>query len=224
MSIYASILAGVISDVFPFAMGLFCLRHLDSDLQVFLVFSTFVLLVDAGILYTSLNKLSNLSLLNTFLLVEYACLAVVFSMWQPNKMLKRLLRTSIGLMLGAWLILWLGGASLGKLSHQFSVIVSIIFIAVSTYTLHHLTVQSAAPSLHVPAFWISVGVLIYFAGNVLLFGATNLFVDAALIAKVWWLHTILSIIANVFYCGGYLSQRRLKVCGSSSSEPHLFLP
>ena len=219
MKLSSTIYIGVAADVLPLLVGLACLRYLDKPLRLLVLFYVFILGVNATNIYSIQNKVSNLWALNIFLLAEYAFLAYIFSLWLDGGKVKKLLHISIPLMITAWIAAKLAGVSLFGTLHQFKVAESILLILLSTYTLHRITSQSETPNYRLPEFWISVGVLLYFSGNILLFIAMKLFLDMKIFAKAWLIHLGLNIIANIFYSGGFVSQRRLKSCGSLSSEP-----
>lgn len=217
-------IAALLIDLLPFCVGVYCWRYLSRPLQVLLAFNLFTIVIDISTVFAAASNASNLWQMAIFTLVEYGFLVYIFSIWQSNVTLRNGLRISIALWALAWCIAWLSGATIPAMLHQFQLVESIMLISVSTYTLHKISNQASTATRRVPAFWISVGVLFYFAGNFLLFAALKFIVDPALFAKLWLIHLGLNMVACIFYAGGYLSNRRLKVYGSSSSEPQLSSP
>lgn len=219
MSISNTIYVAAAADILPLLAGLTYVRHLNRPLRLLILFYLFILGVNVSNIYSHIHQVSNLWGLNAFIMVEYAFLAYIFSFWIDRPKVKKLLQTSIPLMILSWVIVKLCGATLFDTLHYFKVVESSLLISLSTYKLHKITSESESPSYQLPEFWISVGVLLYFSGNILLFIAMKLFLDMQLFAKVWMIHVGLNVVANLFYSGGFLSQGRLKSCGSLYLEP-----
>jgi len=91
---------------------------------------------------------------------------------------------------------------------------SIILSSVAIYTLYRLNFNSKAIIYRDKQFWISIGVVTYFGGNLLLF-AFGYLIETEFFNSAWIIHSGLNILANLFYAGGFLCLHpRLSIGGS----------
>ena len=220
MPIIFSIIIGSFADLIPLWLGLRVFRNLNKHLMILLAFFILTVAFNAVFIFLSFYKLSNLHFLNLFALVQYSFFIYVFSGWQTKKKLRMGLQFSILLSWFFWMGFKIFGMSFGDLLYFTVTIASVILVIVSVDTLLSLNRDNSITIFRYSSFWIAGGVLIYFAGNMLLV-AFSIFVK---VGSLWLIHVGLNIIANICYAGGFISQSRLKIGGSSLLEPQLSSP
>lgn len=204
MSVFQLTFIGSSTDLIPLLFGLFSYRKLGKEMKLFLLYFVLVLPMDIRILYLGYHQLPNLMELNIFLLIEYALLIAVLSYWQPKKRLRSVLQVSTLLFLLAWLGLKVSGWPLLDLFFYFKTIESVFIVIVAANVLYRLNFDEQIVLLSYHSFWISAGFLIYFSMSVLLF----VLAAGLRIQPPYYFHTVLNIVANLFYAGGFYCLRR----------------
>lgn len=180
-------------------------------MKILLVLFIFVALVEGTSIFLAIYCISNIWLLYIYTPLEYGFLALIFSFWQREAMLKTILRISI-----PFFILFSIGTKLfledyGYFDSYTVTVESIIFVGISTYTLRNLTRENRGFLCSEPSFWVGIAVLIYFAGNLLTFALSK-----AIVAWSW--HATLNIIANVCFAGGFLCFHRRRNYGGALQQ------
>lgn len=188
-----------LSSLIPFIAGIISYRFGKEDMRIFAIFFGIAVVSDLFLMYTAAQHMNNLWALHVWSLVEYCFLAYVFSYWQKNNTFRRLLRWSIPVFIIMWLVAKLISMEVMTQFHNYTrSIGSMILIVVSVTTLYRLSESEGIFRLY--QFWISLGVLIYFAGNIIWFSVNNI----VLVGSLLFMHSIVNIIANLLYTGGFL--------------------
>jgi hypothetical protein len=170
-------------------------------MRILLVFFAVSLLIEVIVDLLALYKINNLWLFHISTLLEYTLLILVFSYWQKKDILKLSLRLSIPLFLLIWFAAKLFLESFNQFDNFTSSMAGVILVVVSSYTLYDLSKENSVSLSRDPRFWVGSAVLIYYTGNLMLFALSN-------IITIWAIHSILNIIANLIYSGGFLCLRR----------------
>ena len=158
------------------------------------------LLIDAlGYYLYSYTKFRNtLWLFHVYTLIEYSLLILVFSFMQKNIKLKRIFRLSIPV----FFVLWIGAKlfceDFSQTDSYSSSLECLLLVAASFGTLYTLGKQYFENIFRDPQFWVGSGVLIYFSGNLLAFALSNTSLNWS------FHHSLMTIISNLFYTGGFL--------------------
>lgn len=80
------------------------------------------------------------------------------------------------------------------------VIASFVFIFVALYSFYYLHTHMPALNLfESPIFWINIGVLLYFAGNLFLFAAINIFTMEKVYLLYFPIHNVLNASKNILF-------------------------
>ncbi len=83
------------------------------------------------------------------------------------------------------------------------ILLSVIYFAKTIWNMHveHLTQE--------PEFWFCTALLLYFSGNLIIFGFSNMMNQSPLIQQVWILHSILNLVLNgLFSIGLWKAQHK----------------
>jgi len=192
------------SSIIPFVAGIAFFRFLQKDRRLLAVFFGIAVLFDLFLSYTGHHGVNNLWAIHIWTLIEYGFLVYVFSYWHKNKAFRRLLRWSIPVFVMIWVAAKLGGIEdMTHFQNYTRSVGSMILTVASVIILYSLS-ESVGASIHKSyQFWVSLAVLIYFAGNIILFSASNI----VLVGSLFFMHSVLNIIANLMYAGGFLCLR-----------------
>ncbi len=144
-------------------------------------------------------------LFHLYLPLAYTLVAMLFSFWHEGRP-ARLMRLSIFLFLGIYLLLLVGGYENLQLPNKYSMSIMGVLVAfIALYTLYAtLRDQFDLPAYRNERFWVSFGVFINHSVNVLVYAAIPVFITHAL----WQIHNVLAILGNILYFGAYLCLRK----------------
>ena len=203
-----------VSGLIPFILGLILFRKLNTALKLLL------LLFGIGLLFEALGYYqyffssfrNNISLFHFYTLIECSLFIFIFSFWQNDFKLRRILR----IIIPGFAFLWIGSKlffeSFDQPDNYTTSLECVLLVAISFRTLYVVNQENLKTILREPRFWISAAVLIYFSANLLTFALSNIIVN-------WGFHhAIVNIISNLLYAGGFLCLRpRLSYGGLLSS-------
>ena len=206
-------------DLSPLVVGFFLRKRLCRELGMLLILTSMAVLADSVLIYYAYHKMPNIGLVTIYSLLEFGAFYYLFCILLAVKRLGRFLWAGL-LALTILPAIGLALSSLMDVLYTVKIAECAILIPLALYTLYSIIHDDSEPVLKEPKFWIASGVLVYFSGNALFF-TTLPFLESN---TIWALHLILNLIANLFYTGGFLSQRRSKTGRSSSLEPELSLP
>ena len=219
---YPIVILSIVSGLIPFTVGLYTFRSLSNEMKILVPYFGLALVAEVTLVYIAANHVNNLWLFHIFTIVEYGFFVWVFSTWQ-NPTLRTILRASIPLF-SAW---GLVAMFLLKNLQQFNAlgrsVASLVLVAVSSLTLFELSKERFGSVFRESRFWVACATLVYFAGTLVLFALSNVFVlgwNAERARMVFSINIILSIIANLIFAGGFLCQfQAQRLRGPSSLGP-----
>ncbi len=186
-----------LSSTLPLAAGIYGFRRFNSELKILVAFFALVVLVEAYCLYQAYNFGNTMWIFRFYTPVEYSFLVLVFSFWQKRAFLRKMLLYSIPL----FVLICLGSESFLETSNNFNnftaSLESVLLVAISAFTLLGINQEDKGNILRDPRLWVGTAVLVYFAGNVMVFALSKEL-------TFWWTHNILNILANLLFSGGFL--------------------
>lgn len=184
----------------PLAIGMFKLKKLIplQRLLMGLLFISFLFEFAAFWVSEQLD-LTNLPLLHVFTVIQFTFLILIFR--QSFDIADRWYWLLLAAFLGFAIIDILYISDLQSFNPLARLVESLILITCSFFylykTLEELKIRRLEKE---PMFWISAGLLIYFAGGFLIFISSNYIMPIKLTLFLFWgLHAILNIILNLFY-------------------------
>lgn len=190
-------LISVLSSTVPLAAGIYSFRKLNSELKILVAFFALVVLVEAYCFYQTYNSGNTMWVFRFYTPVEYSFLVLVFSFWQKRAFLRKMLLYSIPL----FVMICVGSELFLATSNNFdnftASLESILLVAISSFTLLGINLEDGGNILGDPRFWVGTAVLIYFAGNLMIFSLSKEI-------TIWWTHNFLNISANLLFSGGFL--------------------
>ena len=174
-------------------------RDLGKDLKLYTIFFGVSVVFDQIINYLAEHGQNSWLFGNIFHLIEYIMIIYVFSHWQKNIRLQRVLHWSIPVYTIFWIWVKIFGIEyMDKFPHYTRSVAAIIIAILAIYTLIKLEENESYIYKHYQ-FWICVGALLYFSGNIVLFSLS----DIVLVNNLFFIHSILNISANFLYAGGF---------------------
>ncbi len=181
----------------PMVAGLYIFRKLKLEMRILSLFFVLLVLVEAYCFYQAYNYGNTMWVFRFYTPAEYSFLVLVFSFWQKRAFLRRMLLYSIPL----FVLIFLGSESFLATSNNFdnftASLESVLLVAISAFTLLGINQEDKGNILGDPRFWVGTAVLIYFAGNLMIFGLSKEI-------TFWWTHNSLNISANLLFSGGFL--------------------
>lgn len=153
-------------------------------------------------LYFASQKISNHWMAHFIAIIDYSFLMYVFSLWLENKKGAELLQKSIPVYWVLW-VLYIGFNGEGIFS-QFYIthtISSLALILTSFYMLYQLAVHPDVILQQDYRSWITIGVIFFYSGSLLVFSATQI-ADMKFLWLLWYFHVGFNILHNTFYSIG----------------------
>ncbi|MEE4310462.1 MAG: hypothetical protein V2J62_01220 [candidate division KSB1 bacterium] len=208
--IFASIarLGYVVLSIF----GLLNIRKMSGAYR-FLIYLVFLATItDGTVLLLRLKDITSPFLYHFYTIFEYSLLSIVLSFWQRKPAITKAMRASILPFAMIWIISKISG--LETFSHFDAYTASLscaLLTLMSMFTLVNLINDYFENITRRPEFWITLGILIYTAGN-----AINFAVSKTIFYITWNINNFLTIAAILCYAGGLLLQIRSNRYGPSS--------
>ncbi len=165
-----------------------------------------------ALILLALWKGNNIVMIHFYALGAYTLIALLFSYWLDAGP-ARYVRLSIPLFLFIYFALLITGLEdLGRPNALTLTIMSILIALIALYTFVSSALEPAAIPFHRDArYWVSLGVFIYYSGNVFFFSGLSVIITT----KIWHIHDTLAVIGNLLYIGAYLCLRKSPIYGSS---------
>ena len=182
-------------------VGVFRYRRLDPTRRYLVWLSLLALAVTAASLTLAHFKRPNLVLVPIDTAIEFTLLALMYRRTLRPMAITRYLLAAIGLFLLGTVLSFrprLDTAEFSPVQH----FVESVAVLVGLYFRRKLTRPVSLASLErEPMFWVSVGLLLYFSGSILIFLSSNawLRLSVATSRTVWAIHALLYIFLNCFY-------------------------
>lgn len=200
------------TNFLPVGVGLYNRRWIVKENRLFFFFTIAALCSELITFTLAINGIRNLWMLQIYSLVSYTLLALLFAHWLQPDPISRLVRYSV-LLYG---IVWTGAKVFGieginDPAHFTHPIASTALVIISSITLYRISHNDTEPHWwNTMRFWVSSGVLLYFAGNVMLFVvldkiASLRFSDAM---TIWSFHWSIDAVTNISYTFGLLCLRQ----------------
>ncbi len=209
----------VVSQTIPLASGLYIFGRLSSEMKILVAYFGVALMADLVGTYLAAQNINNLWVLHIMTIIEFGFLMWVFSCWQNNRMLRRILRMSIPLFSIVGIIAMFFLEGVGEYNTLSRSVECLILVAASAFALFELSKESFSSVFNQPRFWVGCAVLIYYASTLFFFSLSSALLEwsAERRAVVFDFHTFMNVIANLIYAGGFVCQFSAQKSGGPSS-------
>jgi hypothetical protein len=183
-------------------MGAVQFRRLSQPLRYLALSVVCAMVVQVIGLVLWAQKIPNLFLYPFYIFSEFALLAYMYRQAIPSQAVKRV----VPLLIGAFGLYCLADLAWHKQAIQFNswpmFVESLALLALVFVFFHRLITDAVVVRLgRYPLFWVSAGLLLYFAGNALIFVSSNYLLAFSndLNIRVWLIHAVLCCILYSFY-------------------------
>lgn len=189
------------SVLVPMAVGLFKLQSLNSLQRWIGLLVLVTLLGELGVYILDKLWSNNLPVIHLFTLAQFVIIVCIMERGLAPMFSKKTFRIMIlfffcfSLMDAFW---WNGIYSFNNYSRPMASLL-LLFLALCFFykTLRELKIKHLEQT---PLFWLSIGLLIYFSGNLFIFLFTNYVkVSNEALMTIWGIHAIFNIILNLTY-------------------------
>jgi hypothetical protein len=200
--------ASAFTVIFPLVLALLGWARLDKGMRFFAVLLCLVLLSETtAFLLGGYFKVNNLFIYDIFTAVEYVFFILVFSSWHGKNILRTSMLVSIPVFLLVWIAAKMPVGLSGGFDSVFLSVESVVFVFISVVTLAKEMRDSEVLLVDNPRFWISSGVLVYFAGNLFVFALIEQLLEPSIPRNhtAWMIHTTLNVTKNVLFSIGFLA-------------------
>jgi hypothetical protein len=146
----------------------------------------------------------NLFMMPIDTLVEFGLLALMYQQVFKNSSLSRWLPAVAGVFALASLLSYAEPATLVQFNTVQRFVESFLVLGLVLLYFYTLLRELAIARLEQePMFWVSVGLLLYFSGNVFIFISSNYVIQHSreLSMKLWNIHALLYLVLNGLYAG-----------------------
>ncbi len=199
------------SVILPFVLGALSDKKLTPALRYFFYLVAFTLFTESTGLILGWVDSENLWLYNTYTAVEYSLLILMFTQLHEGKRFRRLLLGSIPVFIVIWIIATFFLEATDDFHGVFLSVESVVFVIIAVITLVKEMSDSTVLLVDNPIFWVSAGVLVYFAGNLLVFAFIDQLLKETLensqvgMYSGWLIHTAMNVTKNILYAIAFLS-------------------
>lgn len=194
--------------IIPLILGALGIKKLDQGLRYFLSLLFLVLVTETSAFALGAYNINNLIVYNVFTGVEYAFLVLMFTHWWESVTLRRVLMGSIPVFIVTWIAAnYAFEVTPQEFNTVFLSIESVLFVILAVSTLVKEMQNGTVLLVDNPVFWVTSGVLIYFAGNLFVFTLMDLLIQKTDIPphSVYLIHTVLNIVKNILFSIGFLA-------------------
>jgi len=199
----------LISNIFPIGAGLYKWKYLKKEYLLFFIYVIISGVSDVTTYITARYGINNIFLFPIYSIIEYCLLVFIFEKWIKWKGFKPIIRGSIVLYVvfcGLSLIIFDAFTASIQVIRSVS---SVIFIFLAAATLFDLMKVNIVNILKESRFWIITGIMIYFAGNSVLFLLSGIIpylrIEDAM--TMWTVHWSLNVFVNLCYMTAFLCLR-----------------
>lgn len=199
----------------PFVAGLVTYRKLRPEFKILAMLFVVIFLVEAYSLYRLYYSQNNIWIYHFYFPVEYTALMYVFSVWQINSVVKKLIRLSIPVLIVISIIYTIQSPSLYVYNHLPMTIALPLYLLISTYTLLNRYSQDKGNILKNPVFWVCAAVILFSSCSLIHFVSLNMFAESKWII-IWAIHSVTNMVTNLLYTVGFIVHYRF---GSVDEEP-----
>jgi hypothetical protein len=196
-----------LSVLVPTFISIVKFKSLDKSLRLLNLYLLITSVKEIACLYLAFKHQNNLFIYNSFRIVEFALLPLMFQYKLTNGKLKHAIKYIIG---GVFLVYIINLVFFQGLYvfNTYTIIVGRIALIFITLTFFFELLQKVeTTSLYrEPMLWISTGILFYSVGSFLIHGLYDLQLHFSqdLSIKIWAINSVLNLMLNILYSIAFL--------------------
>ncbi|HLK96342.1 MAG TPA: hypothetical protein VK364_01110 [Hymenobacter sp.] len=190
----------------PVAAAVPAFKHGDASIKTLALFFLLVVAVEATALGFALRGRSNMAIYNYYLLIETPFWLLLLRTWCKLKIVRAMFVAMAIAYVFAWLLNHIAWGGIGEPSNALGVARAVILTFAAGTVLLEISQLVGQNLFANPRFWIASGVLIFFSVNAAMFSLWSFILRPAVgeVANIWFLHSVLNILANTLYTIGLL--------------------
>lgn len=210
------------SPLIPLVYGAVYFRRFDKPMKIFMSYLAISLSLTIIMTALSLQKMNNLWLMNLSLPLYMVLLIWMYSLWQRDSIIQKLMLGSIPIFTVVWLVEMIFYDRFFEFTKVSRPLQGLMLTLVSFYAIYQITKESDEPIIELPQFWISAGIMIYYGGMLLTNLFSSIFFRSSMdsLRMALSIQPALSLVAHLFYLGGYVWKCRQPICSGLSSSAH----
>lgn len=193
------------SSLLPVITGIYFWKQHTLPIKVFIIFCFFGLATIMSEFVLGKMGISNHSLSNYYLLVEFICVLYVYHRWTLQQWLKDGLQYSGMVYILIWFINKYFYEDPARFSETITTVASGIFIASSIIILHEIVNRTTVKISQQTIFWIASGILLYSSGTIIVMALSNTILEMGIqyFDLLWHINWGFVIIANLMYARSF---------------------
>ncbi len=198
-------IVSILSQTLVFGAGLYMRRSLGTQMRLLIVYFGFDLIAELVMAYLGSQGMNNLWLVHVITIVQYCFLIAVFSLWQKNLTLKKILQASIPIIALMGIVSMLFFENIRHFNSYTKPVTSLMLVLASGYTLFELNNEKTASVFREPRFWIGSGTLFYFSSTLVLYSLSNVLLNFPphVVRMIFACSIVINIITNIIYTQGF---------------------
>jgi hypothetical protein len=193
--------------LFPFILGWMLYRRLDQQNMMLLAVVTAAFAVELGnFILSTLFGRSNELVFYLYTPFEYLLITSFFSRAVERPLARRIIGWSIPVFFGIWLLLtaWLVLSRQAEDAQQYTsaiilVLEGLLLTSFAVYIIVEHTKEHLETVFSISSFWVGLGVLTYFGGNLITFAL----MFTAMEQDLWVIHAFNNVLLNLSYSIGF---------------------
>ena len=197
--------ASTYSILIPLLFGILKYRKLTTTLAVLFWFLFLSALFEVMLEYTSHKGINNLAIGNSFTIVQYVCLSVVFYLAFSSQAIRKGIVAALICFTAFALLNLFFLQGIRQLNSWSLGLANLLLMLVALLFYYELFKEGKVQRLErYPMFWVASAVLLYAAGCFFLFIFSNyaLAESKELLYAQWSIHSVINIVANLCYAIG----------------------
>lgn len=186
--------------------GAYKFRRLNREMGILFSYFVIAIVVSSIQYFFAISGKNNLWTMHFFTPVQLIFLMVVFTAWQRNATVRRLMQGSVVIFLVVWLLSFLLLEQIQQFNWFTRPLQSFILIVASGVTFFQVQREELPAIIYEPRFWVSAATLLYFCGLIVLFALSNklLAVSMDTLRLAWTVQSFVAILTNILYGLGFL--------------------
>jgi hypothetical protein len=210
-----------LSLLFPITGGGFFLKKTPKVTKIFFLLTVIAFIVETIALSMALRKTNNYLVYQIYFFIETVLITTIFYRWNEGSLVKALIAAGCVLVSLVWIYFNVIARPKDGFANMPLLAESIVFMLAAGHFTINMYTREKFSIFEDHRFWICLGLLLNFSGNMLIYSNLNFVFNQA--TTLWRAHWIISFLANGIYAIGFLSlkgpdraARRLRMHGNEA--------
>ncbi|HAD83046.1 MAG: hypothetical protein A2509_09345 [Candidatus Edwardsbacteria bacterium RIFOXYD12_FULL_50_11] len=192
-----------LSLLFPIAGGAFFLKKMPKATKIFFLLTVIAFIAETIALSMALRKTNNYLVYQIYFFIETVIIAIIFCWWNERSLIRAIIAAGCALMAIVWIYFNVIAPSKDGFAKMPLLIESIVFMLAATHFMIYMSIWGKTSIFDDHRFWICLGLLLNFTGNILIYSNLNFVFTQA--APLWRINWVISFLVNGIYAIGFIS-------------------